>query len=67
MPKDKTTVKKAFFCRLTVDLAARLNAYCEQTGVAKTTVVERAITAYLDACTIFSPVARPLDITDKEQ
>ena len=45
-PKGKTTEATSF--SLNKDVLARLNAYSEVSMVAKTKVVEKAVTEYLD-------------------
>lgn len=66
--KKKQSEKVALFCKLNTSLAKRLDEYCEQTGISKTAAVEKALTAYLNASTFYSPVARDLDVAsdDKE-
>ena len=45
-PQGKTTVCTSF--SLNKDVLARLNAYSESSMVAKTKVIEKAVTEYLD-------------------
>ena len=45
-PKGRTTVATSF--SINKDILDRLNAYSEQSLIAKTKIVERSITEYLD-------------------
>lgn len=47
MPKQKKD-SCPFSIRMATDIYNRMNKYCEDTGMPKTTVIERAIIMYLD-------------------
>ena len=47
MPRLKKDYRP-FSIRMAADTYDRMNNYCEETGVSKTAVIERAINMYLD-------------------
>lgn len=47
MPKPKKDARP-FSIRMATDTYNRMDKYCEETGVPKTTVIERAINMYID-------------------
>lgn len=56
--KKKTSVP--INVRLDTDINDRITAYCDDTGVTKTFVIEKAITAYLDKQEAAVKIARKL-------